>query len=774
MTLFPFHQEELYFVEGRPFTPEEYEHGDKVIIISELMASRLGIGIGDSVDLPVAVSDNPGFYNSYWVSDGFTYQSSFKVVGITNTVMDKSWYVYMPKSTGVPESPHPIGYTVGYAILENNEASKFYQRNDLVTDNRFRLQIYDQGYSTVAIPFETVLIIAQIVTAICSLVVLAVLTLFGFLFVYRQRETNETMLMLGAGKNRVLSYFLFSASLISTIAAFGGATSGYWLHDRILQLVNQAAANYNLIDSRFSNGNLTITRTLEFSPTLNWQLFLTLGAIVSALAILICMGFTIVSFINIRPSQKKPQGPRSEHRTSRLHGGGLKYAILSILRGKARSLVVPLFAITVVLFFGQLARTSHRYQEQLHSIYENSTIEGVYTDIHGKQIGNLVLNAFDVSNLYRSGYLKSVSISMGKPYYYIGISKLKDGTDQDVSPLFVPSSSFSRESLEAIIQRGPDLTATNSIRKAPEFFYADTILLNFLEGYDESILTVPTGDPDTSTCIIPSSLMKEKKIELGDTIRVATDKAIKVADYDQRIYLHHDLLVVGSFEKQGTENTIYSPLSLFFDTDLIWGTGLTGSGLSPKLNEDEAHLSAEQIDILLSTVFNSTSFTLADSRNLIDLKVYLSDYGYSEVHNVSSVRLFLILRDASFNNTVASIKQQIRYINILYPFLYVLVGIIAVAVAYLLIISRKDEFAIMRGLGATRFFSFSSFFFEQVMLCLFGIFIGVGVWWMIEGIPSSTHLILLSGFTISYFLGCAISITKMNSSRVLTILLDRE
>ena len=53
------------------------------------MADRLSVGVGDSIDLQVAVSDYPGIYNSYWAPDGFSYRESFTVVGIMNTVKDK-------------------------------------------------------------------------------------------------------------------------------------------------------------------------------------------------------------------------------------------------------------------------------------------------------------------------------------------------------------------------------------------------------------------------------------------------------------------------------------------------------------------------------------------------------------------------------------------------------------------------------------------------------------------------------------------------------------
>ncbi len=87
------------------------------------MAKRVGVGIGDTIDLSVAVSGQPGFYNSYWVDTGFSYHESFTVVGIFNTVMDKSWYVFVPRAAGVPASPFPVGYTVGQTVVQNDKAA---------------------------------------------------------------------------------------------------------------------------------------------------------------------------------------------------------------------------------------------------------------------------------------------------------------------------------------------------------------------------------------------------------------------------------------------------------------------------------------------------------------------------------------------------------------------------------------------------------------------------------------------------------------------------
>jgi ABC-type lipoprotein release transport system permease subunit len=774
MALLPFHQQELYFLRGRPFTQEEVARGERVIVISDLVAARLGVDLGDTLDLSVAVSDRPGIENSYWVEDGFAYRGTFTVVGITNTVVDKSWYIYVPRLSGVPFSSYPVGYTVGRAVLRNEAAAGFYQRISSSLEDRFELTIYDQGYSTVATPYRMILRIAQIVTVVCLVMVLAVVALFGFLFVYRQQETGETMLMLGAGRGRVLAYLLYSAGFIALLACLTGGLAAFWLHGGIVDLVIRAADMVSLIDLRYSNANLSISRTLDFAPQLKLSLFLAVGAAVFVLSSLSCLAFSTAAMRRRRPGRKAQAGPRRAQRSSTLAGGSLKYALLSILRGRTRSLVVPLLAISMVVFLGQLARTSRQYQLQLEEIYQHSTLTGFFTDINGKQIGNQVLSAYDVGNLFRSGWVDPLSVSIGLPYLYLGRSGLADGTPVDIGPLIAPSNFFAFEALEERILRGPDLTATNNIQEAPEFYFTGRVAIDFLDGYDESFLAVPSGDPETNTCIVPSSFLQQAGIELGDTIRVAIDRVYFDQAERKRIFLHFDLRVIGSYEKQGSQDTIYAPLALLFHTPLIWDESQPTSEGPAQTFETGFSYDEETVHYLQHNTFHSASFTLVDPRALGSFKDYLASYGFSQVQAVSSVREFIVLKDASFNNAVASVLQQIRYIDTLYPILYALVGVIAGVASYLLVVSRKKELAILRGLGATRLETFLRLFLEHAILALLGVLAGLAVWRLVGGELILPHLFLSGGFLACYLLGCGLSVALMNRAIVLALLLDRD
>ena len=804
MAMYPFHQEKQYIVEGRSFTDEEYISGERVIVISDLVAARLGKTVGDELKLAFIPPDESGSAPNYWAGNGFTNQSDFTIVGITNSVDENEWYVYIPKAVGAPFSVDPIGYTVGQAIVKNAEAAEFAARVDPLMQSRFILTMYDQGYANVAVPFTTILNIAKILTAIIAFVEFAVLIFFGYLFIYRQRETGETLLILGAGKTWVSGYFILSAGVIALFATLIGAGVGFKLHDRILQLVAEAAGSQSLIDNRYSNGNFSITRVLEFAPQFDITFFLKFGLVVFAVALLSCLVFLSIAFKVNQMKGRRKAGPQKEGKTSNLRGGSRKYAILSILRGGTRTTVVPLLAVAVVFFLGQLSTTSASYHQQLEEIYENTTISGKFTDVHGKQIGDQVIGSYNVMNLFRTGMIEDLSISLDQWVLLNGTLLHADGTEGVANQIIMPLNEYKFENVQRMFDRnslGIQLIATNIFDSSPEFYYLDNVAVNFLEGYDKSLFSVPTGSEGIYYCIVSSDLMDDHEIVLGDTIQVSpflsdgkepTLSTEYTAPGNEPVtgppLDYYDLMVVGSYEQQSSVETIYVPLPLLFDTSLIWDPGqstdedallvFTEEQISGEVDPqavDEGFVPTEaQTESLLDTVLYSATFKIPDSRDLTELKDYLIDYGYSQVNNIGRYRTFVVIDDAVFNNAVAGLKQQIRYTNTLYPFLYVLVGVIAFVVSYLLVVSRRMELAILRGLGATSLTTFMSFFMEQSFLCLLGVGVGLAAWQLLRGTPIDLHIWLVLGFIGCYFIGSGLSIAIMNQRNLLTILSDKD
>jgi len=269
--------------------------------------------------------------------------------------------------------------------------------------------------------------------------------------------------------------------------------------------------------------------------------------------------------------------------------------------------------------------------------------------------------------------------------------------------------------------------------------------MEFLEGYDESIL----GEPiDGIPCIvIPATLMEEKEIQLGDTIRL-----FSLTRLNENLWPEWDFLVVGWYEREGLKDNIYCQLETYMDLEL--------------LNEETEGVNPALYDY----TFDSVSFTVKDAARLDEFKAYLKDYGFSSGSEIRTYRTFIVLDDKKFISTVDTLNQQIRYINVLYPILYVLTGIIALVVSYLLAVSRRKEFAIMLGLGAPKRVTFTTFFAEQLFLCLIGTIVGAAAGWLIYSSVAQTQIVLTAGFVLCYMAGCLISISIMNSTKALAIL----
>ncbi len=97
-----------------------------------------------------------------------------------------------------------------------------------------------------------------------------------------------------------------------------------------------------------------------------------------------------------------------------------------------------------------------------------------------------------------------------------------DGTEGVANQIIMPENEYKFENMERMFGKsvlGVQMIAINDFDRAPEFYYLDNVAVNFLEGYDVSFLTVPTGSEEMYYCITSSDLMENYDIVLGDTIR---------------------------------------------------------------------------------------------------------------------------------------------------------------------------------------------------------------------------------------------------------------
>lgn len=770
-SIYEFNQQQLFITEGRTFTDQEYNNGENVCIVSSFLAKKCDASIGDSINISHIITANCSYYESYWDGSGFTHSQDYKIVGITNDNRDCNFNVYIPKSDEIDYSVNQVGYTIGSAVLDNDGASQFYYEISQKLPERMRLTLYDQGYSNAVEPFKDILRVSKIIAVVSILACIAIIIFFGFIFVYRQRDVSDIMIKMGAGKLKTCRYFLYGSLFISLIAVTAGVVISSYLSEYVTNIVKNIADNYMVSDLGFSNGSLSLVKETLFNNQIEVSLLIYIGISVVSCTLLSCLFFTLATFKKRKKKKKKRTIVRNRAgHSSTLRSVTLKFSLLSIVRGKIRTLVVPIFSIAVVLLLSQLVFTAVGYQTELSNITSSAVINGHFTDINGKAVDKVPIDAYHAKDLYNSGFIKDLNISKSANFLYLG---KYDSDTQEVTfdQLQIPTiGTYAFETYIDTIKRGPDLIYSTSISNSPDFYYSSSVKTEFLEGYDESILSQTIYD--SPCCILSTAYMEDKDIELGDTIKIfelgnfisysfAQDSEIDLGEAIMLMELSQsgrlrlpifDLLVVGSYEKHGSLDNIYCPLGVYLNPQMIY---------NHKSNDNEP---------LFDYTFDSVNFVLTDATNLTDFKTFLNDYGFSHPSNIQKYRSFVILEDMKFNNTVDMLSQQIRYINVLYPVLYALLGIISVVVSYLLVVSRRKEFAMMRGLGAKKRVTFMSFFIEQALMCIIGALLGLGLSLLIYGTLNMLQIYLTAGFVVSYFVGCTISISIMNNKTVLDIL----
>lgn len=743
--IYEFNQEQLFLTKGRLFTDEEYMQGSNVCIVSSLFAKMYGADIGDVITLSQVITENASYDESYWAGTGFTHSGKYEIVGISNENADCNFNIYITKSPDIDYTINQIGYTVGSAVLDNDGAAAFYNEVVQKLPDRMRLTVYDQGYSNAVRPFKDILRISKIIAAISILAATAILIFFGFVFVYRQRDVSDIMIKMGSGRFMVIRYFLYASLIISILAAICGVIISHALSGYVTDLVKNIADNYVGSDLGFSNGSLSLTNESVFNNQIQDSFLVYMGGSVVICCFISCLMFTIVTFKKKKKQKKRKVMRKTKGHTSTIRSASLKYAVLSAARGKMRTLIVPIVAISIVLLLSQLVFTSIRYQQNLYNITENALVSGHFTDIKGKAVDKVPIDAYQVKDLNNSGFVEEQNVSKSSNYFYLGKYDQNMGEFLE-EPFQIPAkTSFAYQIFLNNIKRGPKLVYCTSIKSSPDFYYSASVETEYLEGYDESILAQEIeGIP---CCIVSTDFLQEQNIEFGDIIRILELNMFLAKEESEM-----DMMVVGSYEKQGSKDNIYCQLGAYIDPDMIY------------------NYQSEDNEPLFEYTFDSANFKLANASELNDFKTFMRDYGFSSPSGLGKYRTFIILEDMKFNNTVDMLTQQIRYINMLYPVLYALLGIISVIVSYLLVVSRRKEFAIMRGLGAMKRTTFMSFFIEQALMCLMGTLVGLGIGLFIYGTFNMLQIYLIAGFVAAYFVGCTISISIMNNKTVLSIL----
>ena len=771
--LYPFHQQVLTLTQGRYFTAEEYDSKARVCIVSEKVAGRLDLKLGDSISFTIVRSEGELYDASRHTQVD---EGEYQIVGITNHSEVYPYWIYLPDAdvgTGV----RPVnGYTLGQFRLKNDRVPDFLELAEPLLDQGFRLNVYDQGYAAATGPIEELLFISGIFLAVCLLLAACAMVLQSYLFISRQSEVACTMYAMGSGRAHVCIYFLSASMALTVSGVVLGAVIGKQTESRVFSILQRFATQFAEQDLRFSASRIAIARTLDFNPASSVKAYLTAAGILAGGTLLLTLLFALSSMREKKKSRKKVvirRAPKRAARASRL-SGFLKYGLLSIARGRVRTVAVLLLCVAAAMFFGRLTTSLAGYQDQLTAYKANAEIAGSATDYLGKQISGLIVDGEMVAVFSDTDLVKDCCATTDLGHIRVlGV----EGGEQ--IPFFWPEyGSFAYESAFYWLSKENQWIGTSSVSDGPLFHYTESGSVEWLDGWGETdfirldnmdrvITDYIDGDKTPVTCqsgpavcALPNSMMDQYGIRLGDTINTV------VAYYHPVWYelvLPMQLLVVASYAAPAGSTTVYSPVTLvrcemenrnYFpviregadETYLIRRTYWTGAEMNRFL--------AKGISPALD--YSSFTFTLTDSARVDELRETLADIGFTWVRSGERSKPYAIIEDEMYLNTTQSMERQIQYVGVLYDALYIIAGVIGLVLAWLLTMSRRQEIAVMRAMGTQPHRILLNFLFEQAALSAIGIAIGGAISYL-TGCPlSATFLILCGAFWLIWNLSTLI------------------
>lgn len=763
---------------GRFFTEEEYRKGARSIIISEYVAKRLELGVGDTLNMSTFLADEESQVAalSFKSNDDFVDNGDYEIVGIYRMIEGENHRVYIPYPVNAPyEIKTGISQHVATATLKNGTAEQYMEdiSPHLLPD--MRVTIFDQGYSEVISPIvamnRTALLLSVLGVGCC----IAALILFTHLYVSRQRDTIVIMESLGAGKAKTLLYVILSLVIIVLLATAAGVYSGSVISQRVADDAYARSAQKALDDASFTSVIVDSADKVDFNVNFKTSLstILYIGGGVILFTIILGIAFTAGVFR--RPSVVLTHAGTTFRRRTRFTW---KLVLRSIVRNGAKSVLLPAVSLVLAAFIAFFAADIEKSRAQIKELNENATISAYLTTMNGRRADLLKIEDYQVRPLLNSKYIKDVNYSTSGAWgsVYIKVPTtltIDENNAADYEPYGLkPGDVLETFCLEDISYAKANFNAHIPIKEGSE--------LEFLPGYKESVFRT-----NQKVCAISKEILEQKNLKLGDELLL--NMVFGEEPYSLRLFFTATLVAA------------YEPSD---DSKLCLPIGL----LSPS-GSDSAPLAAEQLEAYdqiwshlawgypyptpseplpenlyipdnFPFIYKSFSFTLKNASELDEFKAFAKKVGYGSISrndkSYGDMRLALVIDDARLTTSVNNIQRHIDYMNILNIVLYALSAIISFVLAYLMTKSRRKDLAMMRSMGSGYLKTFNTLFLEQALLFLFGCAISVGLVTLINHGFTLYQLMYLGGYALCCLTGIIISIVFMNRVDVLKLLSSKE
>ena len=800
-SMIPFHMKQTWLTEG------SFQNEDDTCYISERLAGVLGLGVGDNWQLAYHYDPAGEDAFTYSPEEGFDHEADCQIAGIFHIIPDMDYKILIPYPDWLQKAPD--SYDFLRVHVKNEQAEDYLTYIDSLLPPMVEVQVEDQGYSNAVVPILKLRERSRYMTIASAAAGVAVICLFAYLFILRQRETADVMMKLGTGRGRTIAYLIFGIMIIALLSGLLGTFIAGKVDSRLTTTVWESLQGGIMQDLRYSERALGMQ--LEFTPqlvTAAWVRYATTGTVI-ALVFAITL---IASLITLKkPKRQKAKTIVAPKKASGkamsfawIPGLSLRFASRSIKNNFFRSLIVPVAVTLLAVFILVIAISASEQEQAAEAIYDEVPTTAYLTTALGRHrqfptnLQSDIFHMLDGEWEGRQTWLMFEYPSTGEMvrdareelekqntvieeflltrymhYEYFGLVEHADGSpgtpDLPEKPKLEQNKSAIAEEigfnwLQEQVKRMPVLAFTDSVIRTSEALKFRESQVEWLEGFSDEVFLKPEF-----MVVLPDRFMNEEGLELGDVIRLG----VYLADDNFGVMAEGiDFKIVGSYFQGSRSPVFYVPWNLLLE--IVMGsdrymmaalyTGDSEVEMLPRPGLPNEYL-ADSVD--------SATIVPNDPRNLDGLRDYLEESGYSQVGIIRSNRLAVVIEDKALADGLLSIQQHLSFLNFIIPIMLLLSGVIAFILSYLLTRNRLPEFAVMRSLGARKIQVYLAFFLEQLFLLLIGILpIAVALLVRPEWLPAVQQNLLL--FIGIYTFGIVIAIGLMGRSKVLDILFTKE
>ena len=250
------------------FTEEEYRQGEKVCLVPELLAMRLGVGVGDKLNLPLYYADysssvgdasilgsqGPVLFNIR-TAQGELYEvfneQEYEIVGIY-TAEDKGSGSYSAGANevvipwdAVPENcwkdnivgvAPMTGATTSFQI-PNGTIQEFQEKWEALGIDDLEIRFYDMGYTQLKENLENRELMSVVFLVSGCVMAVMILCFFSNLFITGQRERIAAERLMGRTKRQCALSILTGMLILSAAGCIAGSAAGWLASERAAESV---------------------------------------------------------------------------------------------------------------------------------------------------------------------------------------------------------------------------------------------------------------------------------------------------------------------------------------------------------------------------------------------------------------------------------------------------------------------------------------------------------------------------------------------------------